>query len=176
MIHPGAKPGCFFHVLTICMQIRKMYIDGYNALRKVRRYEKLMKSNADAARRGFAEHVRGKLRHGTQAVIVFDGAGEHIPGTGPVSVVYSYTRTADSWIRHALENEHHPAAVLVVSSDHEVQNHARACGAQVKRSEDFLDRGDETSGESAAEKPPDRALNDDEVAMWMRLFSGRKDG
>ena len=119
------------------MTTKKVYVDGYNVLRKVPRFAKLLKSNSDAARRGFVESLKRKVKQGVFLNVVFDGAGEHIPPQGPISVTFTYTRTADSWIRMALERESQPAAVLVVSSDHEVMNHARAHGAFVMGALEF---------------------------------------
>ncbi len=158
----------------IVAMIRNIYIDGYNVMHKVPRYSKLMKSDSDAARRGFVESLRGRIPGGAQAVVVFDGAGEHIASDGRISVRFSLTRSADSWIRKAVESETHPARVLVVSSDHEVQNHARACGAQVQRAEDFLNSRE--PGKPQEEKPSAGTLSDREVSEWMKLFAAGKPG
>jgi predicted RNA-binding protein with PIN domain len=152
------------------MTIRKVYIDGYNLLRKVVRYDKLMKSNADAARRSFVESLRAKIPRGAHATIVFDGAGEAIGGGNPFRVVFSLTRSADNWIRTSLEKENNPRTVLVVSSDHEVQNHARACGAMVSRSEDFLSSSF-NDAVSEEEKPESGTMSSDELSMWKKIFS-----
>ncbi len=64
----------------------------------------------------------------------------------------------------------------VVSSDHWVQNEARALHAQVITSEAFasqLRRLDQ----AAPSTPEDRetSLDDEEIRQWMRLFSGEED-
>ena len=152
-------------------QYKKIYVDAYNLLRRDHRLARLMKSNADAARRSFVELVGSRLRHAQQCVVVFDGNGEAISSGSRLSVVFSNTRTADSWIRMRLEKETDRKSVLVVSSDREVCNHAAVCGAGVLSAEAFLAGKEEANGAEGQEKPEGR-LSAKEVAEWKRLFGG----
>lgn len=90
-----------------------------------------------------------------------------------VRVEYARMRSADDWIRGWLEREPRPGRALVVSSDAAVAAHARALGARVERSEDWLARPSTgLVAEDAGEKPRD-TLTDTELQLWLRLFEGR---
>jgi len=153
------------------MEIRKTYIDGYNVLRKISRYARLLKSNADAARRGFVEFVRSHPQARGSVTIVFDGFGEAISAGKQLTVVFANTRTADTRIRLELEQQNQRSSIRVISSDREVQDHARAFGAQILSSEDFL--RESTSGaseKSGTGKQDQHELSQQEIQMWMNLF------
>ncbi len=158
------------------MEYKRTYIDGYNLLHKISRLVRMMKSNPDAARRALVEFVRGRRRGKGQVVIVFDGHGEVIGAGSSITVVFSLTRTADDWIRYALEQDRQPRMSLVVSSDNEVRAHAAICGAALMSSQEFI------AGEKR-EKPDllelhlkNRTLSEHEVRMWMREFEERGKG
>jgi predicted RNA-binding protein with PIN domain len=153
------------------VQFKKTYIDGYNVLRKISRLERLMRSNGDAARRGFIEFVRKRSGNLGHVVVVFDGHGDSIGGGPKINTVYSLTRTADSWIRHSLERERHPRMVLVVSSDNEIRAHALACEAEVMSAKEFIEEGAPADREENLEQyMKNRSLSEAEIATWLREF------
>ena len=55
------------------MEYKRTYIDGYNVLRKISRLERMMRSNADAARRGLVASVQKRSRSLGHVFVVFDG-------------------------------------------------------------------------------------------------------
>jgi predicted RNA-binding protein with PIN domain len=180
------------------MRVRVTYIDAYNVMHRMPRLRRLLKSDADAARRSFVEHVRTHpAAHGT-VVVVFDGHGEAITSGRGMRVVFSLTRTADSWIRAALEADAQRPGARVVSSDGDVCAHARACGADIMDADAFLaDTGaagsagtsvrtdgrraaaaaqgtDRTgSGASTGDEKRSTPLSASEIEEWKRLFEER---
>lgn len=152
------------------MEYKQTYIDGYNVLRKISRLERLMKSNADAARRGLVEFVRKRARGKGHITIVFDGHGDVIGAGSSIAVIFSLTRTADDWIRMHLEQNRQPRMALVVSSDNEVRGHALECGAEVMSAQEFIaDR--RTEKEDHAEMYlKTRPVPDSEVRFWLNEF------
>lgn len=158
------------------MEYKKTYIDGYNVLRKISRLERMMQSNADAARRAFVEFVRKRARDKGHVVIVFDGHGEVIGGGSRMSVVFSLTRTADDWIRMTLEQDAHPRMSLVVSSDNEVRAHAAACGADITSAQEFIADRKQPKEDVVEMKLKNRPVSQHEVEFWLRQFGeGRQD-
>lgn len=154
------------------MQYKKTYIDGYNVLRKLTRFERMMRSSGDAARRGFVEFVRARSRNKGHVTVVFDGNGMAVGGGPNLSAVFSQTRTADSWIRMQLELERQPRAVLVVSSDNEVRAHALACGADVQSAQEFIADGEVPDREDFREQYlKTREVTERELAYWLKQFS-----
>ena len=156
------------------MEYKRTYIDGYNVLRKITRFERLMKSNADAARRGFVSYVLRRGRSLGYVTIVFDGHGDPINGGPRLGVVYSLTRTADSWIRFQLERDAHPRMALVVSSDNEVRAHAAACGAGLMTSQDFITPERRSISDPEEDKLMQRELSASEIAFWKKKFEQRR--
>lgn len=152
------------------MEYKKTYIDGYNVLRKISRLERLMQSNADAARRGLVELVRRRARSLGHVVVVFDGHGDAIGAGAHVSVVYALTRTADSWIRMNLEQERQPRMCLVVSSDNEVRAHAAACGADLRSSQEFIAGKKREKHDSLEMQLKTHQVTESEVRWWLRAF------
>jgi uncharacterized protein len=81
-------------------------------------------------------------------------------------------RTADLAISERLHGLGKQAAnYTVVSSDHQVQANARECRAQVMESALFVQRMQQKKVRKAS--GDQKALNDDEVAMWIDLFNHR---
>lgn len=168
----GSAPMCSALVRNASMQYKKTYIDGYNVLRKLTRFERMMRSSGDAARRGFVEFVRARSRNKGHVTIVFDGNGMAVGGGPNLSAVFSQTRTADSWIRMQLELERQPRAVLVVSSDNEVRAHALACGADVQSAQEFIADGEVPDREDLREQYlKTREVTERELAYWLKQFS-----
>ena len=87
-----------------------------------------------------------------------------------MSVVYSLTRTADSWIRSALERDPFPRMTLVVSSDNEVRAHAAACGASLMSSQEFISQQRKEPEDAGEMEMKTRELSDYEVRRWLDEF------
>jgi len=156
------------------MTRRSVYIDAYNVLRKHPRLSRLLRSNAEAARLALVQAVTRTHGRGVDLFIVFDGHGVPIAAGSRVHVVFTRAGSADGWIRGQLERSRHPRQTLVISSDHEVAQHARAMGAAVQPSEQFLDsmnRGVATS----EGMDQNRGLTDGEVREWLALFEASPD-
>ncbi len=154
---------------------RHIYIDAYNVLHKIPHLSRLLRSNADAARRGLVEILSAHRMSGATMHVVFDAYGEPIRGGAGVSVVYAMTRTADAWIRLRIENDPAPRASLVVSSDHEVLAHAAAMGAATLSSERFLGSRTASAATTGEEAKRRGRLPQSEVDEWLTLFNGREE-
>jgi predicted RNA-binding protein with PIN domain len=153
------------------MEYKRTYIDGYNVLRKIARLERLMSASGDGARRGFVEFVRRRSRSLGHVTIVFDGHGDPI-GAPRTSVVFSLGRSADDWIRDALERDPRARAALVVSSDNEVRAHAATCGAGLMTAQEFITPRRAPKGDPVEELLKTRPLTTWEIEHWRRTFEG----
>ncbi len=121
----------------------------------------------------------GRIRR-QQADVYFDGAPPGFSGARKFGRVKAYFvprgQTADSAIRRRLDNLGGDAKNwTVVSSDHEVQNAARARRAQSLRSEDFAKQLREALTSARAKKATEEKPSAQEVEEWLRLFSRKKD-
>jgi predicted RNA-binding protein with PIN domain len=116
-------------------------------------------------------------RTGKRVTVVFDrglpGGRSHELSGGDVEVVFAATgRTADSILRARIRRTRNPRGLIVVTSDREVIATARARGAQVVRSEEFVTRL------SASQSVPDEwdvQLSAEEIEEWLQVFKETKD-
>ncbi|MFH1909544.1 MAG: NYN domain-containing protein [Chloroflexota bacterium] len=116
-----------------------------------------------------------------QVEVYFDGAPPGQPTSRKFGAVTAYfirqTSSADAAIEGRLEKLGKAARNwTVVSSDHRVQNAARAVHAQVISAEEFARLV--TAAQSATDATPkaDPGLSPEEVQAWLALFEERKRG
>ncbi|MCZ2127717.1 MAG: NYN domain-containing protein [Anaerolineales bacterium] len=121
----------------------------------------------------------GRIRR-QQADVYFDGAPPGSAGLRKFGRVKAYFvprgQTADSAIRRRLDNLGGDAKNwTVVSSDHEVQNAARARRAQAMRSEEFAKQLRETLASARTKKRAEEKPSAQEVEEWLSLFKRGKE-
>lgn len=154
-------------------QLPHYIIDGYNLLHAVPVLKKALSRDAIGAREQLIALVaRQTVRRKFRCTIVFDGtspAGKHPPAPhSPVHVVYSSPLTADAGIRAMIEKSKQRTNLVIISSDHEILNHARACSCTTHTSKYFsawLFEGDD-----AAEEKDQTSLSKREVDEWLKIF------
>jgi len=111
--------------------------------------------------------------------VYFDGAPAGHAGTRNLGTVRAHFvrlgQSADDAIRARLQKMGRSAKEwVVVSSDREVQDAARAAQAQALTSEEFA-KLLKPLGEIAPKTGDDKVLSKNEVEEWMRLFNGMDD-
>lgn len=111
--------------------------------------------------------------------VYFDGAPAGAAGTRKLGAVRAHFirlgQTADSALRARLRALGKAAKNwTVVSSDHEIQNTARAAQAEVLSSEEFA-KQIRLARASAPKPAQDRKLSVGEVEEWLALFHGREE-
>ncbi|NOX18869.1 MAG: NYN domain-containing protein [Chlorobi bacterium] len=148
--------------------IKRYLIDGNNLIWKIPRLAKLQKSNKQAARDHLIPKLDGKFVTSRTAVTVyFDGFPDGELRSSKVKIKYSNNRPADRLIIEEIERSKNPRTICVVSSDHEIQNLAKVCGAKIIKSEEFFN---DKSNEQIEDEKPKGKIGD--VDEWMRLFNG----
>jgi len=123
--------------------VRQILIDGHNVMFA---WEGVRQAGLKDPRAGRQRVVEAASRYqaqrpGRKVVVVFDGR-EGMPGSAEgrpgVRVIYSKPpMNADMVIHEMVEKAQGREEVWVVSSDREVQSHARACGAKVFGAKSF---------------------------------------
>jgi predicted RNA-binding protein with PIN domain len=108
--------------------------------------------------------------------VYFDGAPAGHAGTRSLGTLKAHFvrlgQSADDAIRARLQKMGRSAKEwVVVSSDHEVQDAARAAQAQTLTSEEFA-KLLKPLGQIASKAGDDKVLSKQEVEEWMRLFNG----
>jgi predicted RNA-binding protein with PIN domain len=148
-------------------------IDGYNLLHAVPSLKKALLRDPTGAREQLILLVsRQTFKRKFRSTIVFDGvkpAGEQASHThSPVHVVFSSPLSADIYIRQMIEKSKRRTEMVIISSDHEILNHARACSCATHTSKYFsgLLFQEEDRGEEKEQTPLSKA----EVAEWLKIF------
>jgi predicted RNA-binding protein with PIN domain len=148
-------------------------IDGYNLLHAIPSLKKMLTRDALGAREQLIALIaRQTMKRKFRCTIVFDGAppsGSRPPAQqSPVHVAYSTGISADSYIRNMIEKSKQPTNLVVVSSDHEILNHAHACSCTTHTSKYFsgLLFQEEDRGEEKEQTPLSKA----EVEEWLKIF------
>jgi predicted RNA-binding protein with PIN domain len=121
-----------------------------------------------------------RLRH-AQVEVYFDGAPPGQPVSRKFGTVTAHfvrkASSADAAIESRLEELGNAARNwVVVSSDHRVQNAARAVHTQVASSEEFARLAMAARSAPVATQKADRDLSPEEVEAWLALFEERKKG
>lgn len=107
--------------------------------------------------------------------VVFDGAPEPNFPDGSVfqgvHIIYSLPNsTADARIKQKVEQHKDRRGLTVVTSDRELYNYVRACGAQAITCEQFVERLWTAVASSDSDEKEEVHLDAQEIDQWMRYF------
>jgi len=150
-----------------------LLIDGHNL---IGRMPDLSLEDPDDEAKLVQRVRRYCTRRRRRATVVFDaglpgGPARHL-STAPVEVVFAPSgSTADRVIRRRIRDARDPHGLLVVSSDHDVQEAARSHGARVVQAESFALQLANHSPPKTGKHP----LSAKEVREWLEIFERRQD-
>lgn len=160
--------------------MKRFIIDANNVLHKHPLWRKVVAETPGAARTALVEALVPYARRypSYRFLLVFDGESNTnaaLP-TAIRAVSASGGRTADDLIRAEIRAERSPDRCVVVSSDTEVYNSARAHACTAMTSEEFLReispgspaKGSGSRGGSGGEKPS--GVSRAEIAAMKKLF------
>jgi uncharacterized protein len=127
------------------------------------------------ARRGLMDELaQFAQRRRVRVTVVFDGAPEQHFGDGAsyqgVRVFYAERGSnADERIKQMVENARERRTLIVVTSDRQLADYVRRCGAQVVRSGEFRKKLEEAMLEAAHQNQDEPSVNG-KLDEWMRYF------
>jgi len=119
----------------------RYYLDGYNIAHILADPTAADGGRSGVLRRLEEQRPQGRGRH--QIVVVFDGR----PGPGGVpepadaaviKIVFTGDRSADDWMKEAVEGSSRRKEITVVTNDRAVGYYARSLGARWVRVEEFF--------------------------------------
>ncbi len=126
------------------MSVKTYIVDGYNLIHKSSKLKKIFTEDPKLARENLVSILSDFFsRRKDRCILVFDG-NINIPSslsTPAVRVIFSRPpNKADDEIKRIImsKNLKERKNLIVVSSDNEIINCAKACGAERLSSEDFL--------------------------------------
>ncbi len=143
--------------------IQKYLIDGNNVIGKSKTLRLIQKKEKQQSREQLAlmidRYLAGKK---IEVLLYFDGYKSLAIKTSKSKIKYSNSKTADDIIRNDIENLDNPKITAVVSSDHGIQNLAKACSCKVIKSEDFV-KQIESRFDNESEQEKIKSIDNDEI-------------
>jgi predicted RNA-binding protein with PIN domain len=152
-------------------------VDGYNVIHAIPTLKRLLAHDAFSAREQLILHIaRLTLKHKFRCTVVFDGLrSPNAPQTAlhsPVHVVFSGKASADTHLRSMIEKSGTPAHVVVVSSDREITDFARACSCTTYTSTRFAQML--FAEEERGEEKEQAVLSKQQIEEWLKIFGEKK--
>jgi predicted RNA-binding protein with PIN domain len=154
-------------------------LDGYNLIHADPELKRTVRSGLEGARERLVQRLTRYL--GSKSVrmtVVFDGHGGitdiEVKIPGRLQLMYSAAgQSADDLILKILESSANPREYVVVTSDMaDIGRSARALGAKVIPSPEFLSRIGRSRREITSEQPNEVA---GDVDYWLERFGGEED-
>ncbi|HTR82814.1 MAG TPA: NYN domain-containing protein [Bacteroidota bacterium] len=152
-------------------------IDGYNLMHAIPSLKKLLAHDGFQAREQLVDLVaRMTFRRKIRCTVVYDGVKPHDQRTSqthsPVHVMYASPLSADAKIKSMIEQSKNRTLLVIISSDREITDFAKACSCTTHTAKYFSnllfeedDRGEEK--ESAG-------LSQGQVDEWLKIFGEGK--
>ena len=143
--------------------IKKYLIDWNNVIGKSKTLWEIQKREKQDSREQLALMIdRYFAGREIGVTIYFDGFEGQTSYFGKSIIKYSNSKTADDIIRKDIENLDNPKITAVVSSDHSIQNLAKACSCKVIKSEDFIKKI-ENKFDNESEQAKIKSIDNDEI-------------
>ena len=154
---------------------KQLLVDGYNLLHQIPKIKQELDIDAENARAQLLHRLSSYAqKNKLKIIVIFDG---HRTTNAPqkkylgVSVKYSKNESADAIIKRMVDTPRSSEKPLVITSDREIIDFARHCGAKSKTSQEF-------AKEITTPKPKkiryenkyDPPMSKREVKEWMHLF------
>jgi len=145
-------------------------IDGNNLIGKIKTLKQIQAKDKQESREGLVfllnKYFAGKKN---KATLHLDGHPKNALHFVKGKIVYSENKSSDSLIRIEIDHSKNPKLITLVSSDHSLQNYARANSCKVIKSEDFhkeIQKSYEKNEESEKLKQLEK-----EKDVFLKLFS-----
>ena len=118
--------------------MRTYIIDGNNLIGKITSLSRLQKKDKQSVREKLVLLIENYFHNKKEKVSLhFDGFENKSLRLSKGKIIYSEKSTADKKIKDQIEASKNRKNLIVVSSDHEIQNFAKVCSSKVVSSEDF---------------------------------------
>jgi predicted RNA-binding protein with PIN domain len=168
----------------------KIIIDGYNFIHQVDEFrDALHKSLLNARNKLISKFASYASQKRIEILIIFDGdetVSQKSLKSGRVKVIFSKNEKADAVIKRIVADDKMRSEILVISSDREVTDYAKMCGASISNCTDFYEKisyiKDEDMSSSDYDyedeyklKSGNRQLSEKEIEEWKKIFKGGKE-
>jgi len=153
--------------------MKSYIIDGNNLMGKISSIKKIQNNDKQLARERLVILIEQYFNyHKGKVYLHFDGFQNTPINLSKGKIIYSEKSKADKTIKEQIEITLNRRNLIVISSDHEIQNFARVCSCDVLSSEDFAK--ELTSKKIDEEENRIKAIND--VEEFKKLFGSNLQG
>lgn len=133
------------------------------------------RDKSKARRRLMDELAQFAQERRVRVTVVFDGAPEQHFGDGAsyrgVRVFYAERGSnADERIKQMVEAARDRRTLIVITSDRQLTDYVRRCGAKVVRSGEFRKKMDEAAAADSAHRDTNEPTVNGHLDEWMRYF------
>lgn len=149
-------------------EMKSYLIDGNNLMGKIKSIKKIQNKNKQAAREILVMLIEKYFNKRKGKVYLhFDGFQNNPLSLSKGKIIYSEKSEADNKIKEQIEITKNRKNLIIISSDHEIQNFARVCSCDVLSSEEFA--RELTSGKNINEEES-RIKEINDVEEFKKLF------
>ena len=153
--------------------MKSYIIDGNNLMGKISSIKKIQNNDKQLARERLVILIEQYFNyHKGKVYLHFDGFQNTPINLSKRKIIYSEKSKADKTIKEQIEITLNRRNLIVISSDHEIQNFAGVCSCDVLSSEDFAK--ELTSKKIDEEENRIKAIND--VEEFKKLFGSNLQG
>ena len=152
-------------------------IDGYNIIHAIPTLKKLLAQDGFEARERLVFLVsRLTYKRKFRCTIVFDGAKPHephpSPSHSPVHIVFASPISADAKIKSMIDLSKNRTLLVIISSDREILDYAKACSCTAHTSKYFSNLLFEEPDKG--EEKDTAFLSKGQVDEWLKIFGEKR--
>jgi len=148
--------------------MKSYIIDGNNLMGKINTIKMIQSKDKQQARERLVMMIEKFFNNRNEKVYLhFDGFQNTPLSLSKGKIIYSEKSKADKKIKDQIEIAENRKNLIVVSSDHEIQNFARVCSCNVLSSEEFS-KGLTSNKDLNEEENRIKAIND--IEEFKKLF------
>ncbi|MFZ0455288.1 MAG: NYN domain-containing protein [Ignavibacteriaceae bacterium] len=148
--------------------MKSYIIDGNNLMGKINTIKMIQSKDKQLARERLVMMIEKFFNNRKEKVYLhFDGFQNTPLSLSKGKIIYSEKSIADKKIKDQIEIAKNRKNLIVVSSDHEIQNFARVCSCNVLSSEEFS-KGLTSNKDVNEEENRIKAIND--IEEFKKLF------
>ena len=149
--------------------MKSYLIDGNNLIGKINSIKKIQDKDKQSARERLVMLIEQYFNTRKGKVFLhFDGFQNTPLSLSKGVIIYSEKSKADKKIKEQIEISKNSKNLIVISSDHEIQNFARVCSCDVVTSEEFAK---ELTSKKNINEEERRIKSIDDVEEFKKLFN-----
>jgi predicted RNA-binding protein with PIN domain len=148
--------------------MKSFLIDGNNLMGKITVIKKIQSKDKQLARERLVMLIEKYFNNRKEKVFLhLDGFPNTPLNLSKGKIIYSEKSKADKKIKEQIEITKNRKNLIVISSDHEIQNFARVCSCEVLSSEEFAK---EMTSKKGTNEEENRIKEMNDIEAFKKLF------